>query len=233
MKLHRVPEKLAASGLAVFTTRDLARLLGMSPGAVSVYKHRLKEAGMIYPVEKGRFSITADPFIVAAQVSCPSYLSFSSAFYLHHRLDQIIDSLYVVISRKKRDITFMDTRINFIRFPPDKIFGYRKHGKGESYIMLADLEKAAVDSLYRPKYASLSRVLEALSGGFDAGLFEEYAKKIGSEAVIRRAGYLMEQLGEKTNLKPSTKTAYLLNPSSGRRGKYEPRWKLYINEVLQ
>ena len=56
---------------------------------------------------------------------------------------------------------------------------------------------------------------------------------MGSEAVIRRAGYLMEQLGEKTNLKPSTKTAYLLNPSSGRRGKYEPRWKLYINEVLQ
>ncbi|MDO9536766.1 MAG: hypothetical protein Q7J68_00415 [Thermoplasmata archaeon] len=232
MKLYKVPEKLAASGLAVFTTRDLARLLGISSGAASVYTHRLKEMEMIYPVEKGRFSITEDSFIVATQVSNPSYLSFSSAFYLHGRLDQVVDSLLVVAARKKRELNFMNTRINFIKFPPDKLFGYRKHKKGDSFVMLADLEKAAVDSLYRPRYASFSTVFEALSGGFDASLFEEYVIKMGSEAVIRRAGYLMEQLGEKTNLKPSTKVSYHLNPLSRRVEIYESRWKLYVNEVV-
>ena len=232
MKLYKIPEKLADSGLAVFTTRDLARLMNTSSKAASVYVHRLKKMQMIYPVEKGRFSLTVDPFIVAAQMTYPSYLSFSSAFYLHGNLDQVIDSLLVVTSRKKRELNFMNTRINFITFPPEKIFGYRKHKKENSYIMLADPEKAAVDTLYRPKYAPISVAFEALSQGFDAELFEKYAARMNSEAVIRRAGYLMEQLGEKTGLKPSTKKPYFLNPLSGKGGKYDFRWKLYINEVL-
>jgi predicted transcriptional regulator of viral defense system len=175
MQLYKIPDRLAASGLAVFGTRDLARILGMSHGVASVYAHRLKNMELIYPVEKGRFSITEDPFIVATQVSYPSYLSFSSAFYLHGRLDQVIDSLLVVTSRKRRELDFMDTRIKFIRFPPEKVFGYRKHRKGDSHITLADPEKAAIDSLYRPRYASISTVFEALSGGFDTDLFEKYA----------------------------------------------------------
>ena len=53
-----------------------------------------------------------------------------------------------------------------------------------------------------------------------------------SEAVVRRVGFLLEALGDETGLGPSTRTPYRLNPSLGRKGKYDRRWKLYVNEVI-
>ena len=232
MKLHMLRDKLRDSGLAVFTIRDLARLLNTTERSASVYAHRLKKGGMVYPVQKGIFSVSDDAFVVAAQISIPSYLSFTTSFYLHGRLDQVINSLYVVCTRKKNDVEFMGTPIEFVRFPPARLFGYSKIRKGESYTVVADLEKAAVDSLYRSGYASFSTVAEALSGGFDVELLERYAIMMKSEAVVRRAGYLIESLGEETALKPSTGTSYRLNPQSGAKGEYNPKWKMYINEVI-
>ena len=92
------------------------------------------------------------------------------------------------------------TDIEFIRFQPFRIFGYRKHRKNDSYILLADVEKAAADSLYMPRYALISVVYDALLEGFNKKLFEGYVTNMRSEAVIRRAGYLLELLGEDLSL---------------------------------
>ena len=111
-------------------------------------------------------------------------------------------------------------------------FGYRKQRKGTSSILLGDLEKAAIDCLYMPRYCPVSTVAEALSGGFDTALFERYATMMRSEGVVRRAGYLLEALGENTSLERTTGTTYKMNPSLGKKGKYEKRWMLYVNEVV-
>ena len=232
MRLHRLREELRQSGRYVFTTADLARILGSSRNAGSVYAHRMKDAGLIYSVEKGKFSLGKDPFLAASQLVNPSYLSFTTAFYLHGRMQQVIDNIYVVTSRKKENVDFLGTEIEFVRFKPSRIFGYRKHEKGDSYILLADIEKAAADSLYMPRYAPVSLIYEALSEGFDRKLFEEYARKMRSEAVIRRAGYLMELLGEDTELRPSGHTIYRLNPLIHGKGEYISKWRIYANEVI-
>lgn len=232
MRLYGIVEELRRSGRYVFTTGDLARILGSSRDVASVYAHRMKKQGLIYPIEKGKFALGEDAFLVASQMTEPSYLSFTTAFYLHGRMEQVIDRIYVVTSRKRKSIEFLGTEVQFVRFQPSRIFGYRKHRKGDSHIVMADLEKAAVDTLYMPRYAPISLVFDALLEGFDRRLFEEYAVKMGSEAVIRRAGYLLELLGENTALKPSGKAVYRLNPLIHKKGRYIGKWRLYANEVI-
>ena len=232
MRLYRIADELKHSGRYVFTIRDLSRVLGSSREVASVYAHRMKAKGLIYDVEKGKFSLGEDPFLVASQVVSPSYLSFSTALYLHGRMQQVIDRIYAVTSRKRNDLNFMGTDIEFIRFSPERIFGYRRHRKRDSYIFLADLEKAAVDSLYMPRYVPVSHVYEALSEGFDRKLMEEYARRMGSEAVIRRTGYILEVLGEDTDLRPSGRTIYRLNPHFPSKGRYISSWRLYANEAI-
>ena len=232
MNLHILRERLIESGLSVFTIKDIARLLDTSERAASVYAHRLKKSGMANSVEKGKLSITDDPFVVATQVSIPSYLSFTSAFYLRGRLDQVVNRLYVVSSRRRKELVFMNTPMKFVVFPPERVFGYGKIRKGNSYTVVADLEKAAVDSLYRSGYATISTVVEALSAGFDLELLEKYALMMDSEAALRRTGYIIELLGEETSLKPSTATTYYLNPQADSKGEYSSKWRMYINEVL-
>jgi predicted transcriptional regulator of viral defense system len=232
MNLHLLLEKLRGSGLAVFRTNEIERLAGLSRGSTAVYVHRMKEQGMIHPVERGKFSISDDPFCVASQLVVPSYISFSTALYLHGRFDQVMDKVHVVTSRRRSSLEFQGTEIRFVRFPPERVFGYRKVAKGTSSIFLGDLEKVAIDCLYMARYCPVSIVAEALSGGFDTDLFERYALMMRSEGVIRRAGYIMETLGENTALRPKTETTYKLNPSLGKNGKYEKRWRLYVNEVV-
>jgi len=233
MKLHKVLDELKDTRLYVFRTADIARILNLSNNAASVYIYRMKRMGMIHSIENGKFSISPDPFVVSTQLIFPSYISFSTALYLHGRLGQVINNIYVITSRKKKPLHFMNTKIRFVTFPPHRIFGYRKRRKGESFIMVADMEKTAIDCLHLPRYLPVSLLLEALSPGFDKILFEKYALVMKSEAVIRRAGYLLDVLGEETRLEPSTRTVYKLNPSIKERGKYSSRWKLYINEVLE
>lgn len=232
MNVHMILEQFRASGISVFRTGDMARLLGMSKGSASVYIHRMKRMGLIHGVERGKFTITEDPFIVASQIIVPSYISFSTALYLHGRLDQVIDTIEMVTSRKREALLFSQMRIKFRRFPAGRVFGYRKHAKGNSFIMLGDLEKVAMDCLYKPRFVPISALHEALVQGFDKTLLERYALLMKSEAVVRRAGFLLESLGEDTELAPSTGTTYMLNPSLRRKGKYDKRWKLYVNEVF-
>jgi len=232
MNLHLLLEKLKASGLVVFRTRYIERLAGLSRESAAVYVHRLKERGMAHHVERGKFSISSDPFCVASQLVVPSYISFSTALYLHGCLDQVIDNIYMVTSRKKAPLEFQGMKIRFVQFPVGRVFGFRKKGKETSSILLGDLEKTAVDCLYMPRYLPVSTLADALSGGFDTNLFERYATKMRSEGVIRRAGYLLEAMGEETVLRPATGTTYKLNPSVGKKGRYDKRWKLYVNEVI-
>lgn len=233
VRLHKVLEELKRSGLYVFTTKDMSRLLDLPRNAASVYVHRMKQDGMIFPLEHGKFSIAMDPFAVSTQVIFPSYISFTTALYLHDRLHQVVDKIYVVTSRRKSRLTIMNTEITFITFSPSRLFGYRKQRKGDSYIAVADLEKAVVDSLYRPRYVPVSQVYEALSQGFDRDLLEDYTVAMRSEAVKRRVGYILELLGKKTTLKPSTKTPYKLNPNIKERGEFNNRWKMYVNEAIR
>ncbi len=233
MHLHELAERLRSSSLYVFTTRDLAKIASVSHSSAAVYVHRMKESGLAFPIEKGKFSVSEDPFVVATQLAYPSYMSFSSALYMHGRLDQVVNSLIVVTSRGRAKAQFMGMTIEFVKLSPERVFGYRKVEKGDSYVFLADLEKAVVDSLYMPRRCPVSQALAALEDAFDQNLLEEYAKRMGSEAVVRRTGYVLEKLGRKTQLVPTTKTPYKLNPSIRASGKWMAKWGLYVNEVVE
>ena len=232
MNLHDLLDILRSSGRAVFTTDDLERITDLSRGSAAVYVHRMKERGMIFPIERGRFSISDDPFTVASQLIVPAYISFATGLSLHGRLDQVVNRIHMVSSRRRTPVTFGGMEIRFVRFPAGRVFGYRKHAKGGSSMMLGDMEKVVVDCLYMPRYCPVSTLADALEDGCDGALLERYAERMNSEAVIRRTGYLMEVLGRETTLRPRTDTPYRLNPSVRKKGKYEKRWKLYVNEVV-
>ena len=232
MNLYEAREILRHTGMEIFTFRDMSRLMGTDPAVTRVYVHRMKVKGFLIPVQRGIYTISEDPFIIASQIDQPSYLSFSSALYLHGRFSQVVNDLFVVTSGKTRQVSMEGYNIHFVHFNGSMMYGFQKDPKGNSYTFLADLEKAVVDILMRPRYLPVACCYDALKEGFDKNILEEYARRSGSEAVIRRTGFLLEASGYETTLAPSTKTVYHLNPVLKRKGSFNSRWKLYINEVF-
>ena len=233
MNLYQIVEALKNTRRCVFTPDDLCRLTGLTKGDVYVYINRMLRRGLLFRVEKGKVAICKDPFIISSQLVFPAYISFITALYLHGKIQQTINNIFVATSRKRKPLIIFDVEVSFATLKPNLMFGYRKVKKGESYsyISLATPEKAVVDTLYLPRYTRIAYIPPLLKD-VDVERLTQYATMMGSEAVIRRLGYLLDLAGIEHALKLGTKTVYKLNPSINARGKVNRKWLLYINEEV-
>jgi len=133
--------------VAVFSLEDVCRIGGVDRLTGSVYVHRMLKKELIKRIQRGKYSITDDPFLVSSQLVYPSYISFLSALYLHGKLEQVIDTIYIISPHKRPRCEVFGMKVRFVRFPPNLVFGFKKVRKGEGYVSLAEPEKAVVDSL--------------------------------------------------------------------------------------
>jgi len=64
----------------------------------------------------------------------------------------------------------------------------------------------------------------------------DYAKRIGRQSVIKRLGYLLSIVG--INCSPEyltglSKTYVPLDPALPKRGKYDSKWRIIANRVIE
>ncbi len=231
MALHELIEELTNHGKIVFTSNDILRYSGISKNSVPKYGYRLKGHHNVYKIERNKFSLTDDPFIVASHVISPAYISFNSALYINNLLSQTINTIEIATPVRKKDIIFQSMLIKFIHINPDLMFGYKKILKENSYILLADVEKTIIDILYRPDISPISNIVNIPASKINKSRLKEYVRSINIEAVRRRLGYIMNYKGININIKMNKSSVYKLNPYNENKGRYVPEWKIFDNEV--
>ncbi len=233
MNKYRLLNLLQGSGRSVFSPIDIKRNTKLKSSGVYSVIRRLIQEELVFSVEKGKYSVTRDPFIVASQIQQPAYISFLSGLYVLNATDQVVNRIQVVSSRRRQGIVFEGTAIDFINLPPDLMFGYRKIKKENSYIMVGELEKIILDFLYKPGIFGITYAIDAMKDDINVQKLDAYLKRIRREAVLARAGYLLERLGFEVNFQRKTNTRYRLNPQSMQKGKFDQKWKLMVNEVIE
>lgn len=231
MNMYEITKELEKMKEKVFSIDKLAALTGLNLRSTSVLLSRMVNKKLVYKVERGKFSLSDNPFIIASNVVYPSYLSFSSAFYIHGLLEQVIERVYVATPKKTKSRNFNGTEVVFVKIPENLMFGFKKMGYDQGTISIAEKEKAFVDSLAYTRYVRVN-FLDSIIKEMDKKLLEKYAEMANIEAVKRRLGFLLEKNGIETNIKIKGKTVYKLNPSIKNNGILNPKWKLYVNEEL-
>lgn len=232
MNVYQIRDKIAESGNPVVTNRIISVIAGVSIASSQVYLNRMMKAGMLTHIERGRYAMQADPFSVASNIVFPSYISFVTAFSINQMIDQVVDQIVLVTSLKRRRTSFQEYPIRFVSMKPSMIFGYKKILRGSYRTFIAESEKAVLDTLYLPRYGRLNYLPDIIRESVDSGRLVEWCKLFAVEAVTRRTGFLLDLLGIKNDLKPSSRIPYLLNPTLGRSGRLDGKWHLYINEEL-
>ena len=231
MNLHEIKELLKKSEKSVFKINEISRITGIKKNIVSVYVNRMLGKKLIFKVERNKVSLTDDPFIISSQLIFPSYISFISALYIYGYISQTIDKIYVVSPKKRKKSNFLDNEINFIKFDPKMMFGYKRISKSDGFIFIADLEKTVIDCLYKQSYCRLNYLIPVLK---DCNIekIKEYAKRLNIESINRRLGYLFDLIEKKHSFKRESNTTYKLNATIKKKGKFNKKWYLYINEEL-
>jgi len=144
--IHQIERKALKSGRAVFSVQQLANLTGKSKAVATVYLSRLAKAGLAKKVLRGKISFSDDDFIIATQLYEPSYISFSSALSFYGLISQVPAKVECATTRNSRVYPALGVRYH--RLPPSLFFGFTPRKKGESYVLMADKEKAVLDMAY-------------------------------------------------------------------------------------
>ena len=164
LSLYKIRDLAIASGRGVFTTQQLANLIGKSKAVATVYMARLVSKGLATRLLKGRIAFTDDDFVIATQLVEPSYVSLDSALMLHDLSTQITRRVQCVTSWNSKVLDPLG--IEYHKIPGTLFFGYEKQRRGNSYAFVAVPEKALIDGLYLGIYNE-ERATELAVHGLD------------------------------------------------------------------
>jgi predicted transcriptional regulator of viral defense system len=151
----------ALKNYPVFSVRDISAVLGKSRPYASLAAFRLKKAGVIHELEKGKYTLEQDPFLIASWVVWPSYISGWAALNYHKLTEQLPFAIQISTTRQRKNHTllFHGTKLDFIRIKKSAFFGYKRAAYAQNQIFIAEPEKAIIDAL-ASKRMSLSEAAE-------------------------------------------------------------------------
>src|SRR3989338_1228522 len=86
----------------LFDLIKVARKLKTSKGYLRLFIHRLKKKGVILSIEKDKYTLCKDPWVVASHMVWPNYISGWAALRYHNVTEQIPNTIEIVTSKKRR-----------------------------------------------------------------------------------------------------------------------------------
>ncbi len=218
--------------LPLFTLNEFVRITGESPAYCRVRLSRLKREGLVFPVERGKYTAFDDPMVFASHIVVPSYISFWSALRFHNLTEQLPSDIMLASPRPKKDLEFRGTRIRF--FKMREMWGYGKQRYRGFDIFVAEPEKAIVDSMLLKNTPFGETAKAVLSGELDAAKLVRYAIRTGSGALAKRLGFLMESAGlDARALQERLDSNYApLDWAGAKKGKRVAGWRIIKNREL-
>jgi len=179
--IYGLRDEILKEGRLVLPLAQLASISGVPRSSVKVYADRLVRKGFARRIIEGTIALTGDPFVVATQLVEPSYISFTSAFYLHELIKQVPSLIECVTTRNTRK--FQDLEVIYHHVRPSLLFGYARMEKGGSYVFVAKPEKALLDMIYFGRlYSQLS---SEVLGHLDRRRLRSYATRFSDTRGFR------------------------------------------------
>ena len=153
-----VEQTLTRHNLRLFTLLDLQRLLRVSPIAVRFLVHRYTKRGALLRLRNGLYALAnraPSEFVIANRLYEPSYVSFEFAMAYYHLIPEAVYEVTSATTRTSRRFEVLGKAFTYRRLKPSAFTGYRPEKVGGRVALIAEPEKAFVDSLY---FASLGKL---------------------------------------------------------------------------
>lgn len=241
LTISYIMRRLHEADLYYFSPTTLAALFDVSMAKAYEILRRLKAEGLVRPVEAGKYlllgfqpeRVLSNPLFIATRLAHPAYVSYWSALHFHGLTEQVPRTVFVATTRKRRPLEFDGTRFVFVRVAPYKFFGYQREVIGDLPVLVAEVEKALVDSLDQLRYAGglleVAKALYQARGQLDLERLVEYANRMRNRSLSSRLGYLLERFGQPVEGLNISQSFVRLDPQGKAEGPYNRRWRVRVN----
>jgi len=224
---------------AVFNLNIIKNIIKKDNNYAKLVVYRLKKDNFIFEIEKNKYTLKKDAILISSRIIWPSYISGWSALRYYNLTEQLPQTILIITTRarKKKEIKFNNSRIVFTKVRQKYFFGYRKERYGEFDIFVADKEKALIDSVLFKKisFSEICDITKNNLNDIDIDLLIEYLIKIKNKTLIKRFGFLLENLGLEVyhKFKRFIDFKYIaLDYSLEKKGEKDKKWRVIKNVEL-
>ena len=249
--------RLASQGQTLFSVQDFARVVHRPRQKVWRVLNFLLEGGWIVRLTKGKYLVvpleagpesawTEDAVVIACHLASPAAVAYWSACHYWNWTEQVPRTIFVQTTRRVRpqNRKVLGVTYRFVRVLSEKFFGTIERTAGQGKFSVTDREKTLVDALNRPDLCGgIRQVVEMLPEAAEAVRWEKveaYLEKMGSGALYKRLGFLVEMLGERVKVPDRERRLgtwrsrltggyALLDPGGLATGPVNNRWLVRVN----
>ncbi len=248
---------LASNGQSIFRLEDLIAATHWPRRRAINLLYQLRRSGwivslarstyLIVPLEAGpEAAWTEDALVIAGHLAAPAAVAYWSACHYWNWTEQVPRTIFVQTTRRMRSQNrkVLGVTYRFARVLSEKFFGTIERPAGQGKFSVTDREKTLVDALDRPDLCGgIRQVIEMLPEAAEAVRWEKaetYLEKMGSGALYKRLGFLVEMLGGKVRVPERERRMEAwrarltggyapLEPGGRASGPANSRWRVRVN----
>jgi predicted transcriptional regulator of viral defense system len=240
------------------TRAEIVELLGRSEKAADHVIESLRRKGwleratwgeyLLVPPEQGPDALgDSNLLALASRIADPYYVGFGTAAAHYGFTTQHRNVIYVVTTVRLRGREVGESRVRIVNLSSTKFFGFEAVDVLGYKVMISDREKTAIDCVDHPELAGgvgeAATVLATAARRFDWNKAAGYLERIGSGALARRVGWLIDYV--KADVPPAARERLLhlaaqsrktwLGPDPARARAvenaigYDKTWRLFVN----
>ncbi len=235
--------RIEGADLKVFGVKEARALTRWNDIKIHNTLRSLMKKNLIIRVKRNCYTlkknVSDNLFAVATESIKPSYISFWTALSYFGFTEQQVPMVQLVSTKQVAELRIDQHTIQTTTFKPRMFYGYERIEGA----VLAEREKALIDSLYLPERCGgldeLAKCLSNAWGQINHKRLMEYTIRFGNRSLVSRMGYLMEALGleEKGSLKrlvPHRSKGYImLAPKNKRILSHNSKWRIMVNHEFK
>jgi predicted transcriptional regulator of viral defense system len=240
------------------TRAEIVELLGRSEKAADHVIESLRRKGwleratwgeyLLVPPEQGPDALgDSNLLALASRIADPYYVGFGTAAAHYGFTTQHRNVIYVVTTVRLRGREVGESRVRIVNLSSTKFFGFEAVDVLGYKVMISDREKTAIDCVDHPELAGgvgdAATVLATAARRFDWNKAAGYLERIGSGALARRVGWLIDYVKADVPPAPRERLLHLaaqsrktwLGPDPARARAvenaigYDKTWRLFVN----
>lgn len=237
----------------IVTLQDVVAILSCSYNHARKLVHQLETKRWLDRLTPGKYQFIPasrgsqavpdmNPLFAGSVLVEPYYFSYATANHFYGFSPQVPAVVYVATTRTKRPTEIRDVDYRFVTLKPAKFFGFREARVYTARVMMAEPEKAIVDSLDRMDcaggIAEIAQVVHTAYSKIDLFKLTDYALRMESRALAQRLGYLIETVSGPLPKDVAEKLLKGIGHSKiylgviarwGAGGDYNARWQVVVN----
>lgn len=155
----QVERSVRQHGLTLFAPQDLRHLLGASEMSVRFLLTRAHQRGDVVKLRRELYVLPDHPasdLELANRLYLPSYISFEYALAYYHLIPEAVYEVTSATTRTSRRFEALGKVFTYRHLKASAFTGYRSEKVVGRVVLIAEPEKAVVDSLYFVSLGKLS-----------------------------------------------------------------------------